>query len=223
MENSQLLEYIGETKTNKLIEQINKEYFESFRKQFPNYNENAKASSLVTITKDLEIKSIGMSCMNDLLSDNFGIFLAFLFGGGSNNQNLTDITNSLATISFQGSSTNFNSTIVAVGTQIQVGKGLSTPNRQNFNIESPFTTSPESTIKNTGAGGWNSGLGQVSASMIPFGAGGAGAISETAFFWVMANVVGAQKTFLMSRDLISPVANFILGETINVNYTFGFT
>ena len=226
MENEQLLEYIGKTKTNNLIEQINKEYFENFRKQFPNFYsspEIAKASSLVTVTKENEIRSIGMSCMNDLLSDNYGIYLMSLYGGNLNIETLQDITNTGESVKFMGTGTMFNSTFVAVGTQIQIGKGTSTPTRQDFNIESPFTTAPESTIKNTANGGWNSGLGQVLASMIPFGAGGSGDISETIFVQVMNITTNVQKKFLMSRDLISPISNFILGQTINVNYTFAFS
>ena len=223
MENGQLLEYIGETKTNNLIEKINKEYFEIFHKKFPSYNEMLKASSLVTVTKENEIKSIGMSCMNDLLSNNYGIYLASLFGGQLAVQTLKDITNADRNVTFFGAGANFNSTTgVACGTQIQIGQGSTLAVRTDFNIETPFATSPESLIQNTNAGGWNSALGQILASMVSIGAGGAGTVSETIFVHAM-NSLATQRKFLMSRDNISPGASFILGQTINVNYTFLFS
>jgi len=213
---NQILENIGKTQTQNLIDDITNEYKEIFLKKYPNYFESnyAKAVSLVTVLENQEIKSIGISKQNDLLSDNFGEFL----GGIMTKTDFTQVetTTAIRAISY----TLFNDTDVNLpqtkGSSIQIGKGVTPATRQDFNIESAFATAPESVRKATSNGGWNSGLGRVDFSSVII-AGGAGAISETAWFMSMIFTTFGI-TALWSRDNISPVANFIIGQTINVNY-----
>ena len=73
IENQFLMQHIGKTKTKNLVEEINKNWHEDFLNKFPSYDKIVKANSLLTTTKENEIKNIGMSCINDLLSDNFGL------------------------------------------------------------------------------------------------------------------------------------------------------
>ncbi len=232
MENSHLLEYIGKTKTNNLIESINAEYFENFTKKYPNYYqaEISKASSLVTVTKENEIKKIGMSCLNDLLNDNFGKTMGGIMYSASAETNLIDFNGNTRNLLFRGSglggSTIFNTVSAPLnptGTLIQIGSGNTPATRQDFNIETPFSSAPENVRRATGNGGWNSPLGQVSAPMSPFGTGGSGTINETCFFWQLIIRTNVDIIFMMSRDNITPAVSFINGETINVDYTFGFS
>jgi len=219
MENSQILEHIGETQTPKLINNIGKEFQENLVKRFPNYYKSQvlKACSIVSITENKEIKSIGMSCMNDLLTDNFGNFLKGILGIQSFDMN--DLSNLSKNYVIPSGTVAYNMLgIGSLGTNIRVGKGTTPATRQDFNIENPFTTSPESlAFQLAGVGGWNSGLGQVSIQGA-ITAGDSGAISETILIQQFRNFNIGIGTSVFSRDNISPVVNFIVGQTINVNY-----
>lgn len=219
MENSQLLEHIGETKTEKLINNIGKEFQENLVKRFPDYynSQVLKSLSIVSITENKEIKSIGMSCMNDLLNDNFGNFLKGILGIQTFNMN--DLANVSKQYIIPSPTVAYNMLgIGSLGTNIRVGKGLTPATRQDFNIQDPFTTSPESVaFQLAGDGAWNSGLGQVSMSGA-ITAGDSGAISEAILIQQFRNFNIGAGTSIFSRDNISPVANFIIGQTINVNY-----
>jgi len=213
----QFLENIGKTQTRKLLDDIQENWKEIFLKKYPNYFESnyAKACSLVTITENKEIKSIGISKINDLLLDNFGRFLGGLLS--ATNFSNTDE----ASVSRVFAWTNWNDTDVNLpqskGSSIQIGKGTTPATRQDVKLEDPFVTAPESLKKATSNGGYNSGLGKVDFSSVII-AGGAGAISETVWFMAM-HTSNFGQTNAWSRDLISPVANFIIGQTINVNYS----
>jgi len=223
IENSQILENIGKTLNQKLKDDISKNYFEEFRIKFPNFFKQnySKMHSLVTVTENNEIKKIGMSCLNDILNDNWALMLGQLLSGGFSIM-LRDITN----VQFQTpvySNTNmFNKTTFNLGSQIQVGEGTLPATRTQFNINDPFPTVPENTRKNTGSGGWITGLGQVQVPM-SFVAGGSGVISETCLFnlWVSDNGFSL-KTFMVSRDNISPTVSFSIGQSINVDYSMVF-
>jgi len=225
MENSQLLELVGKTETDKLIQDVKNQYAENFIKKFPNYfNEKAcivaKAFSLITVTKDKEIKSIGMSCIDDLLNDNFGQFLKGIIGfGGFSSQDENNNPFNYITVSTNQAYNMFN-TGLSMGAFLRIGKGTAPATRQDFNIEVPFVGGAEANFFNViGLAGWNSGLGQISISGA-ITAGGSGSISETVLACVWrATTDSAHHRSIYSRDNISPVSNFIIGETINVNYT----
>jgi len=235
MENSQLLQYIGQTKTKNLQEEITKEYFEIFHKRFPNFGENHKMNSLVTVTKDSEIKKIGMSCMNDLIMDNWGLILQQIIAGNDGLGNDAFVTppatdNEGTTnnaIKVYGTSLCFNMTDTVpaglFGSTIRIGKGTTPVTRQDFKIETAFTAgAPENDPVGTGDGGWNSGLGQISIPM-QLVAGAFGAISETCLFLDIGTISPVElQQYLISHDNISPVVNFITGESVNVDYSMVF-
>jgi hypothetical protein len=223
MENKQLLQHIGKTRTDKLLSEINKEWNEDFKKLFPNYENSLKTHALVTSTKDGEIKSLGMSCKNDLLTNNFGIWYAHVLGQITPDFQLINNANISKDFRALGSGTRWNTTDAnSVGCTIQVGSGLTPADRSDFNIETAFPTAPESGRINTGNGGWNSGLGEILFSMNPINAGGAGSISEACWFFHMTDNPASEEIILFSRDNISPVVPFIIGETINVQYSMVF-
>ena len=227
MENSQLLEYIGETKTQKLQNEISQIYFEEFNKKYPNFSYNHKMNSLVTVTKNFEIKSIGMSCINDLITDTWANFLGALLAGDfavlPNPPTISGSTSHTLNVYSSFSDDKFNNlNFGSVGTLIQIGEGVTPATRQDINIENPFGSSPENTRLGTGVGGWNSGLGQIQIP-VQMIAGSSGTISETCLYgkW-RVTAGGGNETYLLSRDNISPVVNFIGGETINVDYSMVF-
>lgn len=222
MEHEILLEKIGETRTDKLIQDCYKIYRESFDKEFPDYfdNSNSKLISIVSTSKpnDSEINHIGMSCINDLLMENWGKFLAGLMGGSApNGQMKTTLGTSFGMTIHGGQGFNFygNPTTANTGTYIQTGDDLIPPTRLDFTM---------SNIKNTLAsskGGWNSGLGQVSIA----GQGVASSsysISQTGLSSSWALTGQSVLQYLLAKDQINPVVPVVVTETINVNYLMVF-
>ena len=224
----QILEYIGKTKTPNLLDDISKLYLELHEKKFPDYHYNTKALSIVSIVKNNEIKKIGMSKVDDLLTDNWGIFMQGLIGC----QTVTFKTflNTNESILFtnggalQTNSYNVvNSGAGGCGGLIQVGQGTTPASRSDFNIQIPFGTAPESNITSISNSGWNSGLGQLDIPLTIGNAGSFGSISETCLFLRFNGTPSPNPTLLMSRDNISPTVSFLTGETINVDYKLVFS
>ncbi len=227
MENSHLLEYIGKTKTQKLQNEITKEYFEIFYKKYPNFTENHKMNSLVTVTKDLEIKKIGMSCINDLINDNWAKFIGtFLSGAISVQPPAVDLQNTTNNALFFYNTVNqFNHTngVGDVGSMIQIGSGNTPATRQDFNIETAFVGGSEALRTPTGLGAWITGIGQIKIPMQLMTLG-AGSITETILLGNWETISPVENQFyLITRDNISPAVSFIGGESVNVDYTMVFT
>ncbi len=156
-----------------------------------------------------------------VLTDNFGIMFAGLFTVPSTNSDtitgMKDITGSIETIQVKGSSNdqkNFNQSML---NQIQIGKGSTPPNAQDFNIESPFTNGGVEDLRgNVGNGGLDKPLAKIlyGAQINPtFGTGG---IREVCYFLRMRNSNAVDKTFLMMRNVI-PLVSFIAGQAINID------
>jgi len=219
IENQQVLEFIGKTKTQKLIDEITAIYKENFLKQFPKYQEFAKCISIVSVTEKDEIKSIGMSCINDLISDNFGEMFRRLWTSGGT-ASLIDFNNNLFSYTTVGTQETYVDTagVTTLGSAVQIGSGVTPATRQDFSIESAFASSPENVKTFTGDGGWNSGLGKITISTLISPTTGSGAISETVLFGVWRSTLNTFRFNLLSRDNISPVVNFISAQTINIDY-----
>jgi len=223
MQNSFLLDYVGKTETESLLQEVKNNYAEKFNKLFPNYfNEKsgivAKACSIVTVTKEKEIKAIGMSCIDDLLTDNFGVFLASIIGMQNFSQN--DLSNVARGFTCIHPDSGYNSVNVGgLRSLLRVGTGNTPATRQDFNIESPFSNggAEDSAFNVIGQAGYNSGLGQISfsGSITAFGAGG---IQESILIQRWRDTGGTTRDLLYSRDNISPIVTFIAGETINLSY-----
>jgi hypothetical protein len=214
MENQLLLEKIGQTKTDRLIRECENIYKENFAEKFPNYFENKntlKSFSIVTITENKEVKSIGMSKVEDLLTDNFGKwFGAFIYPTSPITMEDDSSTNRTVTMWATGGTWNSVNIGGAVGTQVEVGTGTNVATRQDVALQNPQQ------ILNSSDGGWNSSLGQVDIpATIP--STFSGNISEVGLFGVWAFSGGVGR-FLLSRDNISPVVSVIIGQSINVDY-----
>jgi len=216
MENQILLEKVGETKTQKLIDDCYKIYKEKFQKQFPDFLEknHTKICSVVSVTEKDEVKGIGMSCLNDLLLDNWGIFFNAFMGGTGSDITLTRIGGATNQLRMWGAGGSWNTTNAgALGSEIKVGTGVTPATRQNFNIEAG------SLGLNMGNGGFNSGLGKVDipANLVSLSSF---SLSETGLFgrWIFNPTAPLIDSFMLSRDNISPVVSVIIGQTINVDY-----
>ena len=102
---------------------------------------------------------------------------------------------------------------------VQVGKGSSTPTRQDVTIESPFTVAPEQSPFGNLGRAYNSGLGLITIPASLTNLGGAGAVSEFVKFVSIRDLIGAStnRIVLWARDTFQGV-NFIAGETINTDW-----
>lgn len=215
--NQYLLEYRGETFSDKLKHKIEKHILE----QRMNKINSLIPMSLVCVSDKKEIKSLGASIPNDLINDNFGRMLASMFRpealGNAHLWTADDLGNVARSMRHGTNSNNgFNNS----GQQFtQIGQSGTAPTRQDFNIGSPFTNLPESGLNAHSNGGWNSGLGQVKHS-ITINAGGAGTIAESVVIQAGEDGAGANRTWIWNRDLISPTASFLIGQQIFVEYTW---
>jgi len=211
-----LQELIGETKTPKLIDDCYKIYKENLYKKFPQYFEkqNTKMFSLVSITEKNEIKGIGMSKVDDLLLDNWGIFLNGFIGGTGSDITLTRSGGATNQLRLWGAGGSFNTTNAgALGSRIAVGTGVTPATRQDFNIEAGTLNLI------SGNGGYNSGLGKVDipANLVSTSSF---LLSETGLFgvWIFNPTSPLIDSFMLSRDNISPAVSVIIGQSINVDY-----
>ena len=225
MENQILLEKIGETKTDKLIQDCNKIYMEKFRKEYPNYFESnylkSIAKVLVSKPNSNEISGIGMSCMNDLMTKQFAQFLgAFL---GSARFTLPDEPKNTAGTPqvwgfLKGSpdSQFFGRTTTgATGLNFNVSNSLNVPVKTDFNAN--LGTISRALIANSGS--FSAGLNTVTWSagnfaLVDFSISSASVIPS----WQLAG--GGIGNYLLLYDLISPVVPVLLGESIFIEYTF---
>ena len=156
--------------------------------------------------------------------DNFGIFLAGHFRtltGGATDVTLKNIAGVDRSVRIYGtnSQTCYNDlNDGTVNDRAQVGKGLTPATRQDVSIESPFILAPESNEILSIIAGYNSGLGKIEISTVITPTGGSGAVSEVVKISSIIQLATANpESFAFFRDNVSPVANFIIGETININ------
>ena len=155
-----------------------------------------------------------------VVNDNFGKLIASIFRPPSTALTLIILTNtdgSTRGIRVYGADANvvFN---LQKSAQVQIGKGSSTPTRQDFVIESPFSSSPENVGKGvTQPQAYNSALGKITIATLISPTGGSGTITETVFTQGWQDTGSNSDRYLIFRDLISG-SSFIAGQAINIEY-----
>lgn len=227
IENSQLLKYVGETKTENLIRNIQNEYFEIVNKNFQqkeNPVQNIKANALITVSEknDDEIKGIGMSCVNDLINDNFGLFWGAVLSRQTQ-INMIRVAGDSIFFDIYRQADSFSDTngaspkTHALGCQMKIGSGINIPTRQDFDLQTSIGTF----FNPVGSMGYNSGLGQGSITANSPVLVGSGTISEAGiYFRFFSRNTTLTELCLASRDLISPAVNFLNGQVATLEYTF---
>ncbi len=228
MENSQLLEYIGKTKTKNLVDDIQKEYCELQIKTFQDRENFVKSSSLISVTdfNETEIKSIGMSCINDLFLNNWGRFLAFILGAQAGNVNLKGTTNIGSDVTVCNTTNNkFNSYVTpnfVTGTTLRLGLGATPPAMNNFNVETGLTSgAPEASTAICGDSSYSAGLGKITIPTVIAPTTGAGTIRESVLFgkWLRRQTPANITTWALIRDSISPNVVYVANQTIGIEYS----
>jgi len=174
------------------------------------------------------IKGVSQSKPNNLILDNFGLFLAGLMRAPVITKTWISLTDSggaarnVGTYGQWGANEHaFNLTNAAakMGTLIQVGAGTTPAARADEDVETPFGVAPEDDVFDTGTGSY--GVGSIACAGA-ISAGGAGTINEVCFFgaWLYSTGAGvALANFLLFHDILVSGEAFVLGETITAAYT----
>jgi len=180
-----------------------------------------------------EIKGVGGSTLmrdkngkiiSNLILDQMGILLSRIFLGkpqGSTNANMKDENGVTRTTRVFLAGATFITFIAGVGNEmgavLQIGSGTTPPLRTDFDIDNPFSVSPESDNNNASDPVYDSNTGSFKSS-IAIQAGGTGTINESALknTW---NSLATPQVFTAFRDIISPAQSFIAGQTIVLEYT----
>jgi len=160
-----------------------------------------------------------------VVNDNLGLIIAGIFQiptTASKQIDLVDINGVTKDVRPIGSSTvalmNHSNPALCRG---QVGKGTTPATRQDENIENPFTNGGvEDNPQLMSVFGYNSALGKVTSSVPITPTTGAGAISEVVMTIRLNDNTGNPFDFLITRDIVNPVVNFIIAQTINTELIF---
>jgi len=127
-----------------------------------------------------------------------------------------DINNVPFTVNTYSGNNSLAIQVSAVLSEAQIGKGTTTPTRQDFNIENPFTNGGAEDNRKTSltAQYLNSNEKiEMSTTIVPLGSGD---ITEVCKFVVINADNGADRTIMISRDLVNPPVGFINGDIINI-------
>jgi len=229
MQHLELLEKRGETKTDKLIQDCYKIYRESFDKQFPDYFEKnlVKAISFVTtFEKDSnEIKGIGMSCPDDLLTKQFAQWFGGIIGGvnGAVPEPVKATNGSTASIGNSHGGSNFSrwgntaNGIRLRGMRLSWGNGTDAITKDSFNDSNIIQSL---TLPNGGT--FVSGLGQVTWSGSVVIAVN-DTIRQTSILGIWADTSQNNKNYLLLYDNINPTVPVSIGEILNIEYKLVFS
>lgn len=176
-------------------------------------------SSVLISNPNERIKGIAISNPNNLITDQFGTWLAGFLRqpvGAAASVSMTETGGVTKTINVWHSTTNFNDTINARGSRVQVGSGSTAATRADYDVETAFGTAPESSPFVTGAGSYAAGAIGVSGSI---SAGGAGTIAETCLFGYIGDDTATVFDFLYFHDILGSTEAFVAAQTITVAYT----
>jgi hypothetical protein len=214
IENLELLEHKGKTKTKNFVNDIQSEYIETYNKKYPATSEIMKCYTLVTVIDENEIKEIGMSCMNDLLLDNWHVVLGVYFGRSAQSRFVT-LENGSSTNTLAERMTNISDG--AVGSVMQFGSGVVPALRSNFKLQTKLQQF------NNDNGGWISGLGKVQIGANTVSAFNDN-LAETGLFgrWT-PEPIGSPQNIMIAHDNISPVVPILMGSQINIDYSMVFS
>lgn len=178
--------------------------------------------STVIISKDKIIKSVGQSKRNNLILDNFGVFLAGLIRAPvsanteSGNFTAKDGTpNAWHMYRDVADQFEFNDGSGA-GFHLQCGSGVTPATRSDYSIQTPLPTAPEDDVFPTGNGSYAGGAVSLAGAV---SCGGAGTVNETVLYAYLNNKSNAIENVAFFHDLLVSGEAFVLGDTITVTYT----
>ena len=174
---------------------------------------------------DLKILEIGFNTPDDLILNNFGVWLAHLMQGPSQTNvlgySMLNITNtaraSTSIYGYAAGGSTFNGS-TALGTQIQFGSGATAAVRTNYSIQTALGSAPENTRFPSGAGAYVN-------NYISFGnviiAGGSGTINEIGLFGYWYWLGTTADTYMLCRDVLGAGVSYVAGNPLVGTCTFG--
>ena len=236
MINQYLLDYVGKTATEKILNDAKKFVLENKVKEL-GFNPRPNLISLVHTEDKKKILSIGASIPNDLITDQFGILLAQLFRTPSTTaqqvislKGTDGVTNTFKPYWFgdvNAGNTDWAGMLVqlagGVSSGIQIGQGTTLAARTDFDIETPFANGGlEDSRFGIQVPIYNIALSRCNFSNSIISTG-AGSITETALLNIyMRDLPRSIKTLCMARDNISPSVDFVAAQSIFVEYVLQF-
>jgi len=179
--------------------------------------------STVIISDRGIIKGISQSKPNNLITDQFGTWLAGWIrtpvvaistvtlkesGGANKTVQMYEKTASAAVFNIDVGD--------KLGTVIQCGSGSTAATRADYDVETALPTAPEDAPFDTGTGVYAVGSIAAAGAIV---AGGAGTIRETCLFASWVDSVNALFNFLLFHDILASPETFVLGDTITTTYT----
>jgi len=224
--NEYLNQFKGETINDRIVKDCSN-YLSEEKLRITQKNPNEVSLVSVLDPKTKEIISIGGSVPSDLITDAFGLMWSqhnrVVVGGTVDFAGLIAEDNVARTIRFINVGTPVNTrynegNLPNAGGQVKIGQGSTAPARSDFDIETPFVTSPESLPVNVSPPVYDNVLNQIDFFTIQQ-AGGSGTISEIGFFLLWRDLTtGGTRRYMIAHDLISPTVSFIATQTITVNW-----
>ena len=173
---------------------------------------DASCVAVLKSMKDLRIKEIGFNRADDMFLNNWGNAIACGIHGNTGAiypytlYNLTNTAVSAGGASYSFMNGNTNNYFL-----IQFGAGTTAAARTNYNIQTAFVTTPESTRFNCGPGAYAGGT-------ISFGnliaAGGTGTVNEIGLFTYFFYVASAYDTFMVTHDILGAGVAFVAGNPL---------
>lgn len=229
LDNNYLLQYKAQTFTEKLKESIIKHTLEEEEERLgytPRLTETALVIAHTTGEKFPEIKALGASTLmkednkitKDLVLNNFMRWFSGWFGEANRDITMKDRAGADFTVRVNGSG--FNRATVPVGTGVQVGDGVTVPLRTDVDIVNAFPDAPQSDINDTNDGGWNSAAGKITVAKSIVTATNNGTVIEVGLFAFFRENTNTQIISMLTRDKLSPVVPWVVGETLNITCTF---
>jgi len=224
MINDFLENYVGYTAKESVLLSIQKALVQERSKAIGYENKMVPIASVrVEDLKSKEILGLGASVPNDLINNNFGELFAAIHGPLSTDRTFSGLKDTAGAGPFTirvWRPVSGNLWDQALISSVQVGSGTTPATRSDLLEETPFASAPESLRIATGDGGYNASLGTISVTTNISPTGGVGTVNETNLFWIIGDDAGASRTFLMTRDIISPGVAFVGGQAIIPVYTW---
>ncbi len=220
MINQELSQYVGFTQKEKVLNDAAKILLENKAEKL-GFLPKPALVSLVTVSENEEIKSIGGSIPSDLITDQFVRLFGLMFGTSASQRSriIQDITNVARTVRFSATGNNPWPDGPG-GSEVQVGQGSTPPARSDVDIETPFANGGVEDAAVSTAIGVYDFAGQITVTTIITPATGTGTVTESTLVWQFQDEGAVVRKFLMAHDLISPGVSFIATQTITVTYTW---
>lgn len=227
-------QYVGQDKARvNLLDDIYKAAKDGYKEKLGYVPMKPMALITVHDPESSIIESVGFSEPDDILTDNFGVFLSLLQSGAPNSTK--SMVDYLGVSHFSRVNSNSGSGfqrredspfVASVGSYFKIGRnfgGAGSVARSDFDLNEPYLVAPESNFFTNTPGGWLSGNQQVVINGLLASVTTSDSIGECGLYLYGTPQAASNrnKIFLMSHDIAG--ASFSGGQNVNVTYTWSIT